>query len=64
MEDVKPPEGTKDNTLPQSEQKALTIHMTCVVLVMSEQELYDFLILRELDAPITADELEAAGEQS
>lgn len=31
---------------------------------MSEQELTDFLILRSLEEPITADELEAAGEQS
>ncbi len=31
---------------------------------MSEQELEDFLILRDLDAPITEEELEAAGEQS
>ncbi|ELZ17299.1 hypothetical protein C477_13750 [Haloterrigena salina JCM 13891] len=29
-----------------------------------EQELEDFLILRELDKPITEAELEAAGEQS
>ncbi|WP_126661148.1 DUF4242 domain-containing protein [Haloterrigena salifodinae] len=29
-----------------------------------EQELEDFLILRELDEPITGAELEAAGEQS
>ncbi|QRV14898.1 DUF4242 domain-containing protein [Haloterrigena salifodinae] len=29
-----------------------------------EQELEDFLILRELDEPITEAELEAAGEQS
>ena len=31
---------------------------------MSEQQLEDYLILRELDEPISEDELEAAGEQS
>jgi hypothetical protein len=31
---------------------------------MTEEELEDFLILRELDEPITETELEAAGEQS
>lgn len=31
---------------------------------MSEQELEDFLILRELDEPISEQELEGAGEQS
>lgn len=31
---------------------------------MSDQELEDFLILRELDDPIAEEELEAAGEQS
>lgn len=31
---------------------------------MSDQDLEDFLILRELDEPITEDELDAAGEQS
>ncbi|NIC00323.1 DUF4242 domain-containing protein [Halobacterium sp. R2-5] len=31
---------------------------------MSEQDLEDFLILRELDEPITEEELDAAGEQS
>lgn len=31
---------------------------------MSERELEDFLILRDLDEPISEEELEAAGEQS
>jgi hypothetical protein len=31
---------------------------------MTDQELSDFLILRELDEPITDEELEAAGEKS
>lgn len=31
---------------------------------MSEQELEDFMILRELDDPISKQELEGAGEQS
>jgi hypothetical protein len=31
---------------------------------MTDQELSDFLILRELDEPITEDELQAAGEKS
>lgn len=30
----------------------------------TDEDLTDFLILRSLDEPITADELEAAGEQS
>ena len=33
-------------------------------MTMSEQEMEDFLILRELDEPITEEELAAAGEQS
>lgn len=33
-------------------------------MAMSDQEMEDFLILRELDEPITEEELEAAGEQS
>ncbi len=31
---------------------------------MSDQDLEDFLILRSLEEPITAEELDAAGEQS